>query len=155
VDYRYPCRGPLGTCLGRDYVAPELWERLEVGHAVNVRQGGGERSSARLDEDPQLPYALAQVAISTLLIASAAWLSGSFKPRRRKYLSSPAVVMAVEPLKYGDALRWKVRFAYFDQTGEAQESADEVSQPTWKTGDDCIAVYRPESPDLATLQLAR
>jgi hypothetical protein len=44
--------------------------------------------------------------------------------------------------------------AYFDRSGQAQESADEVMQGSWKTGDSCVAVYRPDQPDLATLQPA-
>ena len=61
---------------------------------------------------------------------------------------------AAEPIKYRDSLGWRVRFAYFDQRGDAQESADEVYQATWKPGDQCVAVYRSEAPDLATLQPA-
>ena len=41
-----------------------------------------------------------------------------------------------------------------DRNGQAQESADQVAQASWKTGDSCIAVYRPDQPDLATLQSA-
>jgi len=63
-------------------------------------------------------------------------------------------VTAVEPLKYGDETRWRIRFAYFDRHGQAQESADQVAQGSWKTGDSCVAVYPPDQPDLATLQSA-
>jgi hypothetical protein len=43
-----------------------------------------------------------------------------------------------------------VRFAYFDSHGTAQESADEVATAGWKPGDGCVAVFRPELPDIAT-----
>jgi len=53
----------------------------------------------------------------------------------------------------GEEQRWKVKFGYFDANGNAQESVDEVTVLKVKTGDDCVAVYRPNSPDLATLQI--
>jgi hypothetical protein len=74
--------------------------------------------------------------------------------RRRRWLTAPAVVTAVERLKDGDETRWRIRFAYFDRNGQVQESADQVTQGSWKTGDSCVAVYRPDQPDLATLQSA-
>ena len=155
VDYRYPCGLGSGTCLGRDRVSPELWDRLEVGKAVNVRQAEGETRTARLDENPQFAMAIAQLAISALVLVAAAWLSGRFKRSRRTYVTAPAVVTAVEQVNYRNDTRWKVRFAYFDEHNNAQESADEVSRPTWKAGDDCIAVYQRETPDLATLRAAQ
>jgi hypothetical protein len=45
-----------------------------------------------------------------------------------------------------------VHFAYFDDKGDAQDSVDEVNDPSWKSGDDCRAVYSPRTPDLATLR---
>jgi len=153
VDYRYPCDAGRGTCFGCDYVGPGLWSRLEVGKAVNVRQADGESVTARLDENPQWGVAIAEMGFASLFLGIAALISGRWKPRARtKYMTAPAVVMAVDPVKYRDTTRWKVRFAYFDGNGDAQESADEVTQPTWKAGDDCVAVYRPDEPDLATLQ---
>jgi len=62
------------------------------------------------------------------------------------------VVTSVERVQYGDEMRWKVRFSYFDAKGMAQDSVDEVNDPSWKSGDDCRAVYRPKTPDLATLR---
>jgi hypothetical protein len=154
VDYRYPCDAGRGTCHGRDYVGPELWNRVQVGAPINVRQAKGETTTARLDENSQRTLALAQIAFSAVFLAAAAWLTGRLKLSlpKRQYLTAPALVMAVEEVAYRDETRWKVRFAYFDQQGRAQESADEVSQSTWNRGDDCVAVYRPEAPDLATLQ---
>ncbi len=154
VDYRYPCdAGRAGTCHGRDYVAADLYERLAVGRMVNVRQAEGETRTGRLDENPQWAIALWQMGIASMFLAGAGLLSGHLRVRTRAgYVTAPAVVMAVEPVEYRDAKRWKVRFAYFDGNGDAQESADEVAQPDWKAGDDCVAVFRPEEPGLATLQ---
>src|SRR4051794_34712698 len=58
VEYRYPCGGGIRTCAGRDYVSVSFWSRLRVGDAVNVRQGWNETESGRLDENPQLAFAL-------------------------------------------------------------------------------------------------
>jgi hypothetical protein len=79
-------------------------------------------------------------------------MSGRLKLfRRRKYIQADAVVTSVERVQYGDESRWKVHFAYFDVQGNAQDSVDEVNDPTWKAGDDCYAVYSPQTPDAATL----
>ena len=95
---------------------------------------------------------LPQMAVGAVLLLAAGAVSGQFGPRRRKYSRARAVVTAVKPVTYGDETRWKVHFAYFDDRGTAQESVDEVSVPSWKPGDDCVAVYLPESPDLASLE---
>ena len=153
MDYRYPCDVGRGTCYGRDYVAPDLWERLEVGQAVNMRRADDEDRKARLDENPQRGLALAQVGISLLFLTAAGRVSGRLKlsPARQMYVTASAVVTGVERVDYRDATRWKVRFAYFDGNGHAQESADEVAQARWKPSDECVAVFRPEAPDVATL----
>ncbi len=153
VDYRYPCGGGIRTCSGRDYVSAEYWGRLRVGDTVNVRQGWNEAETGRLDGNPQLAFALWHLGLSSAIVYGASLLGGMLPKRRLKYLSAPAVVLAVEPMHRGDEQRWKVRFGYVDGHGNAQESVDEVTVLTVKTGDDCIAVYRPNSPDLATLQL--
>ena len=61
--------------------------------------------------------------------------------RRREWITAPAVVLRVEPVKYVDSTRWRIHFAYFDPDGQPQESADEVVTDAWKPGDDCIAVF--------------
>jgi hypothetical protein len=153
VEYQYPCGGGTRKCSGRDYVSPDYWSRLRVGDVVNVRQGWNETETGRLDENPQLAFALWHLGLSSIIVYGAAALGGMLPKRRLKYLSAPAVVLAVEPMHRGDEQRWKVRFGYIDGKGNAQESVDEVTVLTVKTGDDCIAVYRPTSPDLATLQI--
>lgn len=153
IDYRYPCGGGMRKCSGRDFVPAEYWTRLRIGDAVNVRQGWNESDTGRLDENPQLAFALWHLGLSSLIVYGAAALGGMLPRRRLKYLSAPAVVLAVEPMHRGDEQRWKIRFGYFDAHGHAQESVDEVTVLTVKTGDDCVAVYRPNSPDLATLQI--
>jgi hypothetical protein len=76
--------------------------------------------------------------------------SRRFAPGR--WVAAPAVVIAVEPVRHGEDARWRVRFAYFDREGVAQESADEVGSRAWNVGDSCIAVFQPTRPDLATLR---
>jgi hypothetical protein len=152
IDYRYPCPVASGMCRGRDFVSHDLWSRLEAGRTVNVRQSKDETRTARLDENPQRGLALVKSAIACVLLASAGAMSGRLRIfRRRKYIQADAVVTSVARVQYGDEVRWKVHFAYFDVKGNAQDSVDEVNDPNWKAGDDCYAVYRPETPDVATL----
>jgi Protein of unknown function (DUF3592) len=152
VDYRFRCAaGP--ACLDRDFVSEEQWLPLRAGSQVNVRQSEGETVTSRIDGNPRWATACADLGIGGLLLAAAGLVSGRFVLfRRRRWLTAPAVVTAVERLKDGDETRWRIRFAYLDFSGEAQESADQVAQNSWKTGDSCVAVYRPDQPDLATLQ---
>ena len=113
-----------------------------------------ETRSARLDENPQRATAAVQLSLAALLLLVAAVVSGRLTALRpRGYLTAPAVVTAVEPVTYrDDAKRWRVRFAYFDPHGAPQESADEVATAGWKPGDGCVAVFRPERPDVATFR---
>ena len=152
IDYRYSCSTGAGLCRERDFVRHDLWLRLESGHTVNVRQSKDETRTARLDENPQLGLAIVKTALACLLLGLAAVFSGRLKIfGRSKYVQADAIVTSVESVKYGDEVRWKVRFAYFDVKGNAQDSVDEVNDPTWKSGDECYAVYRPQAPDVATL----
>ena len=154
VDYRFPCAGGR-TCFDRDFVTEEQWLPLGAGSTVNVRQAGWETTTSRIDGSPRWATAVADLGIGSVLLTAAGMVSGRLVLfRRRRWLTAPAVVIAVEPLKYGDETQWRIRFAYFDRNGQAQESADQVTQGSWKTGDSCIAVYSPGQPDLATLQLA-
>jgi hypothetical protein len=152
IDYRYPCSVAGGRCREREFVSHDLWLRLEAGHTVNVRQSKDETRTARLDENPQRGLAIVKTTLACVLLALAALFSGRLKLFRRfKYIQADAIVTSVEPVKYGDEVRWKIRFAYFDVKGNAQDSADEVNDPTWKSGDECYAVYSPQAPDVATL----
>jgi len=154
VDYRFPCAGGR-TCFARDFVSGEQWLPLRAGSMVNVRQADWETTTSRIDGDPRWATVFADLGIGSLLLAAAGLVSGRLVLfRRRRWLTAPAVVTAVERLKYGEETRWRIRFAYFDRNGQAQESADQVVQGSWKTGDSCVAVYRPDQPDLATLQPA-
>ena len=153
VDYRYSCASGTGLCRKREYVPHDLWSRLQIGQSINVRQSIDEKRSARLDENPQRGLALIKVALSCVLLVLAGFFSGQFALfRGPKYIEADGVVTSVERIQYGDEARWKVRFAYFDAQGNAQDSVDEVNDPSWKTGDDCRAVYSPRTPDLATLR---
>lgn len=152
VDYQFACDAPR-FCSGRDFVSEEQWARLSAGGTVNVRRADGETGSSRLDDNPQWPFALADMGIGAVLLVVAGVLAGRIVLfRRRQWLVVPAVVTAVEPVGYKDATRLRVRFAYFDPKGDPQESADEVAAGTWKPGDDCQAVVRADSPELATLR---
>ena len=152
IAYRFPCDAPNG-CYERDFVSEELWMRLRAGQPVNVRQAEGESRTARLDEYPQWKLAAAKIALGAALLFVPGLVSGRFRFRaRRRWVTAPATVLAVEPVRTGEDPRWRVRFAYFDQEGVAQESADEVGTRPWKVGDSCVAVFQPTSPDLATLR---
>jgi hypothetical protein len=155
IEYRYDCDRPRG-CWGRDFVPEPLWRRLHVDQTVNVRRGSRETGAGRLDENPMWGAAIVDLAFAAVLLLAAGVISGRLTaPRRRVYLTAPAVVTAVEPVKYRDVTRWRIRFAYFDPHGAAQESADEVVTAEWKPGDDCLAVFQPERPDIATFRPAR
>jgi hypothetical protein len=153
VDYRYPCNGATGLCRKREYVTHDLWTRLQIGQSIDVRQSIDEKGTARLDENPQRGLALVKVTLACVLLVLAGFFSGQFTVLRpQKYVEVDGVVTSVERVQYGDEARWKVRFAYFDAQGNAQDSVDEVNDPSWKAGDDCCAVYSPRTPDLASLR---
>jgi hypothetical protein len=153
VQYSYPCAGATGSCRVREQITRDLWTRLNIGQPVNVRQSIDETRTARLDQNPQRGLALVKVALACVLLGLAGLMSGRFTPfRRQKYIEVHGIVTSVRAIQYGDETRWKVHFAYFDDKGNAQESVDEVNDPSWKSGDDCRAVYRPRTPDLATLR---
>ena len=151
VGYRYPCRSKSGSCYDREVVSEGLYATTRVGAQVRVRQAEGESTTARLDDNPQARVALLETAAACLLFGLARALRGGFT-FGPKYAKARAIVTAVEQVRYGDDTRWKIRFAYFDAKGNPQESIDEVNDDSWRVNDDCIAVYRPQAPDLATLQ---
>lgn len=153
VTYLYRCGGRTGTCTGQEYVSRDLWNRLSLGEHVNVRQSIDEKTTGRLDDNPQRGLAIVKTALACVLLAMAALVSGRIGLfRGRKYVEVDAVVTSVEPVRYGRETRWKVHFAYFDAKGNSQDSVDEVNDPSWKSGENCRAVYAPRTPDLATLR---
>jgi hypothetical protein len=151
IEYRYPCGGPY-HCRSKDFVPEALWRRLPVGEPVAIRQAGNDTATTRIAENPATAEAIVHLAFAMALMLGAGLVSGRFTERRRQYVTAPAIVTAVEPVKYLGVTRWRIRFAYLDPQGTRQESADEVRTPGWKPGDDCIAVFTTEQPDLATLQ---
>lgn len=151
IEYQFSCDAPR-SCSERDFVSEETWSRLRVGQVVRVREIADQPYSGRLEANPQWTLALIELGLGSLLLVSARVMSGRPLFRRREWMTAPAVVMRVEPVTYPDATRWRIHFAYFDRDGRAQESADEVATGTWKEGDDCIAVFRRKTPDLATLR---
>lgn len=154
IAYRFPCDAPRG-CTARDFVSEAQWDRLRVGQPVYVRQGAGERFTARLDANPQWQVAAGLAGISGVLLVAASMLAGHVPFRRSPgWVRTPAVVLAVEPLTTGDDPRWRVRFAYFDRNDVPQESADEVRSAGWQVGDSCVAEFRPARPGLAMLRRA-
>ena len=152
IEYRFPCRTRSGSCSGREIVSRELWDQLRYGSSVRVRQADGEVTTGRLDDNPQGSNAVIKTAFACLLFVLACAASGRLRFRGIGYKKAPAVVIAVQPVAAGHETRWRIKFAYFDAKGNAQESVDEVNDPSWKVNDDCIAVYRPQAPDMATLQ---
>lgn len=153
IEYSYSCTVGDGICHGQDFVKPDLWNRLHVGKSVNIRQASTETTTSRLDENPQRGLALTEMALGGLVLALGGVLSGRLTLLQRpKYIQADATVTSVERVRYGDESRWKVHFAYFDLKGNAQDSVDEVNDPSWKPGDACVAIYQPQTPELATLQ---
>ena len=153
VHYSYPCVAATGSCHVREQISRDLWTRLHIGESISVRQSIDETRTARLDENPQRGLALVKVALACVLLALSGFITGRFTLfPRQKYVEVEGVVTSVERIQYGDESRWKVHFAYFDDKGNAQDSVDEVNDPSWKSGDDCRAVYSPRTPDLATLR---
>jgi len=153
VDYRYGCSVGTGTCWGRDFVSHDTWARLRAGAPVNVRRSPGEKGTSRLDENPQWRLALTRAAFGCTFLIAGALFSGRVRFRHvAKYVEAHAVVTAVEEVHYGDEKRWRVTFRYFDASSQPQESIDEANDPSWQVGEACIAVYRPQAPDVATLR---
>jgi hypothetical protein len=151
IEYRYECERPRG-CFGRDIVPEALWRRLYPGQTIDVRRPKGEIDSSRLDDNPQWARALTDLTIAAALLLAAGAVSGQLKRRQPRYLAAPAVVTAIEPLRTGDEPTWRVRFAYFDSKGATHEAANEFCVARWKPGDEGLAVFPPDQPDLATLR---
>jgi hypothetical protein len=150
IAYEYPCAAP--RCSGRDFVSEAAWSSLRAGQGVDVRTVEGEPYSGRLDDYPQGTLAAIELVLGSLLLLAARLMSGRAFFPRREWLTAPAVVLRVEPVKYPDATHWRIHFAFFDPDGREQESAAEVITSTWKPGDDCIAVFKRTSPDSATMR---
>lgn len=152
VVYRYPCNAAR-NCWEREFVRRELWSDLQVGQTVNVRVAMGQ-AQGRLDDNPTWSTAIAKIGIGITIALVAGFMSGRLAlRRRRRYVTAPAIVTAVEPVTLGGEVRWCVRFAYVDTNGTACESADEIGVSGLKPGDDCIAVYPPQHPELGGLRL--
>ncbi len=151
IEYRYECERPRG-CYGRDIVPEALWRRLYPGRSINVRRPNGEIDSSRLDDNPQWARAMADLTIAAALFLAAGAVSGRLKRRQPRYLTAPAVVTAIEPLRTGDEPTWRIKFAYFDSKGATHEAANEFIVAAWKPGDEGLAVFPPNQPDLATLR---
>jgi hypothetical protein len=151
VDYRSPC-GSAGGCWQRDFVSRALWYELRSGQMVNVKTAKSLNDSGRLDQNPMWPIALAKVAIGGTLALLAGLVSGRLTRRRRKFVTTPAIVTSVEPVAAGG---WRIGFAYFSPDGAACENADEVYVAGVKPGDSCTAVYPADRPDLGTLSLTK
>jgi hypothetical protein len=152
----------LAFLLAAANFAPMVYvaHRLSTGSRITLRGViayllvmAGLRSFSLAAHHPG-PGAYVQVGFAAVLWLAAALIAG-WRPvlfRRATWVTAPAVVLAVEPVKYRDVVRWKIRFAYFDPEGVAQESADEVVTGAWKVGDECLAVFQPDQPDLATMR---
>jgi hypothetical protein len=151
IEYQYDCERPRG-CRDRDFVPEAQWRSLYAGQTIDVRRSSGETDSSRLDENPQWKRATTDVAIAGALLLAAGAVSGRLTRRRPRYLIAPAVVTSIQPVKTHDITRWKLTFAYFDSKGMAHEGADEVLISALKAGDEGLAVFPPDRPDLATFR---
>jgi hypothetical protein len=151
IDYRYECERPRG-CYGRDIVPKALWLRLLPGQHINVRRPIGEIDSSRLDDNPQSARAMADLAVAAALLLAAGAVSGQLTRRQPRYLMVPAVVTAIDPRRVGEEPTWQITFAYLDAKGATHEATDEVVVAKWAPGDEGLAVFPPNSPDLATFR---
>ena len=151
VEYRYECERPRG-CYARDIVPYELWRRLLPGQRIDVRRPNGEIDASRLDDNPQWTRAMADLGIAAALLLAAGAVSGQLTRRKPRYVMVPAVVTAVEPRRVGDEPTWQITFAYLDAKGATHEATDEVIVAKWAPGDEGLAVFPPNSPDLATFR---
>ena len=130
----------------------ELWRRLYPGQTIDVRRPNGEVDSSRLDDNPLWGRAMADLTIAAALLLAAGAVSGQLKRRQPRYLVAPAVVTAIEPLRTGDEPTWRIKFAYVDSKGVTHEAANEVVVAVVEPGDEVLAVFPPDSPDLATFR---
>jgi hypothetical protein len=151
IEYRYECERPR-ECHGRDIVPEALWSQLHPGQTVNVRRPNGDVEWSRLEDNPQWGTAIADLTIAAALLVAAAAVSGQFTRRRRRYVTVPAVITAIEPARTGDEPTWRITFAYLDSKGDAHESTDEVMVARSKPGDEGLAVFPPGQPELATFR---
>jgi hypothetical protein len=151
VEYRYECERPRG-CYGRDLVPEALWHRLYPGQEVRVRRPNGEIDSSRLEDNPQWARAMADLAIAAAMFLAAAAVSGQLQRRQPRYVTVPAVVTAIEPLRTGDEPTWRVKFAYVDASGAMHEAANEFVVVVCEPGDEGLAVFPPNQPDLAAFR---
>ncbi len=156
IDYAYSNGGGQRS-FGRDFISLERWDTLQRGQPVNVRYVPDRIGSSTIDGEGNWAQALAQMAIGIALLFMAALTAGYFtRTRRPRYVSVPAIVTAVEPVKYRDVERWHVRFMYRDGHGHKHEVGDEFIDRVWNEGDEGVAVYDSAHPEVASLQrLAR
>ena len=151
IEYKYDCERPQG-CFGRDFVPEARWRQLYAGQPVSVCRPKREIDSSRLEDNSVWKTVVVNIATAGALLFIAGLASGHLKRGGPRYLTAPAVVTAVEPVRTNDVTRWKLTFAYFDQKGAAHEAADEILIPAFKAGDEGLAVFPPERPDLATFR---
>ncbi len=151
IEYRYECERPRG-CYGRDIVPEALWRRLYPGQTINVRRPNGDMDSSRIEDNPQWARAMVDLATAAALLLAAGAVSGQLKRRQPRYVTAPAVVTAIEPVRTGDEPTWRVSFAYFDSKGATYEAANEFLVAVCKPGDEGLAVFPPNQPDLATFR---
>jgi hypothetical protein len=96
IEYRYGCEHAQG-CRGRDFVSEELWRRVHVGQAVNVRRDGAMGSS-RLEENSQAALAIVYLATASTFLWLA-WLVSERANRRRQRHHVPDIETAIHPAR--------------------------------------------------------
>jgi hypothetical protein len=154
IDYSYPCE-IARPCWQRTAVPRHRWLQMRAGQPVSVRYVKGGFGGARLEDQPLWAPAIARMAIGVVLAAAAALAWGADPAlRRRRPVTTLAVVTQVEPVRYRGGSRWRVWFSYLDRDGNTHEASDEFATPAWKPGDTAVAKYEAENPKAAGLAAA-
>jgi len=107
MEYKDDCERPQG-CFGRDFVPEARWRQLYAGQPVSVCRPRREIDSSRLEDNSQWKTVVVNIASAGALLFIAGLAPGHLKRRGPRYLTAPAVVTAVEPVRTNDVTRWKL-----------------------------------------------
>ncbi len=156
--YRVDCRvtGPNGRAFGYSgFVDPKTWDAVHVGETLPARSVDRRFAGTRLTIEHRQAIALVHLGWVGLLLFACAIASGRLRwtAPRREYIETTGVVIAVEPVQYVEAVRWRVRFKYTDPLGIDLEAEDEfIRKPA--VGAVGRVRYDPDEPRAATLDLS-
>jgi hypothetical protein len=151
IGFEYPSGGMLRR--GGDTVSRAKWESLQSGQQVQVRFDPSRQDYERaaLAGESDLPDALAQAAIGTVLIGLATLVVRASKPKRPSRRSTAtALVTDVTPVTNGRG-RWRVEFVFLDDDGNKHQCVQEFLRDIWQPGHEALAEYEPRRPHEAVL----